>query len=99
MVTISTVTSVVVGLERFTSNTRSVPSVCVTSEILTVGAPSLSVIVPVPLGSVLAVLPEVTVPSTVKVSSGSSVASSILGTVTVTPVLPAGIVTVTIVCV
>ena len=41
--------------------------------IVTLGAPSLSRIVTVPLAVVLLVLPEVTVPSTVKVSSFSSI--------------------------
>ena len=43
----------------------------------------MSVIVPVPLGSVFEVLPLVTVPSKVKFSTGSSVVSSVVGTVTV----------------
>ena len=52
-----------------------------------------------PLGSVLLVLPLVTVPSTVKVSSTSSIVSSVVGIVTFTLVLPAGIVTVVVVSV
>ena len=55
--------------------------------------------VTVPLGSVFAVLPLVTVPSTVKVSSTSSIVSSVVGIVTFTLVLPAGIVTVVVVSV
>ena len=55
--------------------------------------------VTVPLGSVFAVLPLVTVPSTVKVSSISSIVSSVIGMFTSTLVLPAGIVTVVVVSV
>ena len=62
--------------------------------MVTVGVPSSSLIVPVPCGLVLAVLPEVTVPFSVIVSVGSLVVSSTVGTVTVALVLPAGIVTV-----
>ena len=60
-----------------------------TSPIVIVGT-SLSSMVTVPLGSVFAVLPLVTVPSTVKVSSTSSIVSSVVGIVTFTLVLPAG---------
>ncbi len=50
------------------------------------GAGASSVIVPVPLGSVFVVFPEVTFPFTVNVSVGSPTTSPILGTITVTPV-------------
>ncbi|CAM3859814.1 hypothetical protein FLGE108171_16105 [Flavobacterium gelidilacus] len=70
-----------------------------TLPIVTVGAPSLSIIVTVPLVVVLLVLPDVTVPPTVKVSSSSSIASSNIGITTSTVVCPAGIVTVMIVVV
>ena len=62
-------------------------------------ATSLSVMVTVPLGSVLLVFPLVTVPLTVKSSSNSSIKSSRIGIDTLTLVCPAGIVAVTVVLV
>ena len=57
------------GSSRLTAKTASTPSTTVTSEMLNVGAsPSLSVIVPVPLAVVFAVVPEVTSPFKVKFS-------------------------------
>ena len=98
VVTISTTVSSVLAISMLTGTTASPPSVTVTSPIVTVGT-SLSSMVTVPLGSVFAVLPLVTVPSTVKVSSTSSIVSSVVGIVTFTLVLPAGIVTVVVVSV
>ena len=74
------------------------PSSTVTSPMVTVTV-SLSWMVTVPLGSVLLVLPLVTVPPTVNVSSNSSIVSSKIGILTSTLVLPAGIVTVVVVVV
>ncbi|CAD0000384.1 hypothetical protein FLACHUCJ7_00004 [Flavobacterium chungangense] len=61
---------------------------------VTVGTPLLSVMVPVPLAVELVVFPLVTVAAIVKVSLGSLIASTVVGTFTVIFVLPAGIVTV-----
>ena len=82
-----------------TVNTALDPSLTVGLLTLAVGVASLSVIVAVPLAVVFAVLPEVTVASRVKLSEGSSVESSVVGTLTVTPVCPAGMVTVVVVVV
>ena len=73
-----------------------VPSFADASPIVTTGAPVASVIVPVAIIGVLplVVVPEVTVVVTVKVSLPSDIASSVVGTFTVTDVCPAGIVTV-----
>ena len=80
-----------------TVNTALDPSLTVGLLMLAVGVASLSVIVAVPVAVVLLVLPEVTVASNVKLSDGSSVASSVVGTLTVTLVCPAGMVTVVMV--
>ena len=64
--------------------------------IVNVGTGSLSTIVLVPEAEVFNVLPEVTVPLNVKVSFNSSIESSMVGTLTVAVVCPAGIVTVTV---
>ena len=80
-----------------TVNTALDPSLTVGLLMLAVGVASLSVIVAVPVAVVLLVLPEVTVASKVKFSDGSSVESSIVGTLTVTLVCPAGMVTVVMV--
>ena len=77
VVTISTTVSSVLAISMLTGTTASPPSVTVTSPIVTVGT-SLSSMVTVPLGLVLLVLPLVTVPSTVKVSSTSSIVSSVV---------------------
>ena len=84
-----TTVSVADGVERFTSNTKSDPSVSLASEI-EIPAVSSSTIVPVPSS----VLPLGIVAVTVNCSSPSSIRSSVVGTVTVIPVEPAGIVTV-----
>jgi hypothetical protein len=64
---------------------------------VTVGAGRNSDIVPIPIGVILSVLPEVTVPFKAKVSGPSKIASTNAGTFTVVePVIaPAGIVIVT----
>ena len=82
-----------------TVNTAKPPSVTVGLLMLTVGVASLSLMVAVPIAAVLLVLPEVTVPFKVKVSADSSILSSVVGTLTVTEVCPAGMVTVVVVAV
>ena len=99
VVTTSTTVSTELGTSIDTVNTAGLPSVTLGLLMLTVGVASLSVIVAVPTGVVLAVLPEVTVPFKVKFSTGSSVVSSVVGTLTVTLVAPAGMVTVCVVAV
>ena len=84
---------------KLTVNTAAVPSFTLGFEILTVGCALTSLIVAVPLAVVLAVAPEVTVPFKVKFSDGSLMASVNVGTLTVTLVLPAGMVTVVVVVV
>ncbi len=68
------------------SPTAPVPPTAAVFTIEISGAGASSVIVPVPVGSVFVVFPEVTFPFTVNVSVGSPITSSVLGTVTVTPV-------------
>ena len=87
------------GLLKLTVKTATLPSVTVGLLMLTVGFESLSVIVPVPTAVVLAVFVEVTVAPNVKFSVGSAVVSSVVGTLTVTLVAPAGMVTVVVVVV
>ncbi len=91
LITVSTelTTSILTGMV-----TVPAPSLIVTFPIVATGVASLSVMVTVPVGLVLMVLPLVTVPFTVNVSAGSSIVSSKIGTVTFTVVCPAGIVTV-----
>ena len=48
--------------DKLTVKVAILPSFTVTSDISTVGGPSLSIIVASPLAVVLAVVPEVTVP-------------------------------------
>ena len=100
-VTVVTFTTVFTELMplRVTVNTAGLTSATVTLSIVTVGIAFVSVIVPVPVALVLLVLPEVTVPLNVKVSLGSLIASILVGTLTVTLVCPAGIVTVVVVTV
>ena len=73
-----------------------VPSLAAASPMVTTGAPVASVIVPVAIIGVepLVVVPAVTVVVTVKVSLPSEIASTVVGTFTVTDVCPAGMVTV-----
>jgi hypothetical protein len=85
------------GLLKLTVKTAAVPSVTVTLLMLTVGATSSSLMVAVPVAAVLAVFVEVTVPLSVKFSVGSFVKSWVVGTITVTLVCPAGMVTVVVV--
>ena len=87
------VVATLLGLLKVTVNTAVVPSTMVTSPMLTVGSASLSVIVAMPVAVLLLVLVELTVAPNVKVSVGSLVVSSIVGTLTVTLVAPAGMVT------
>jgi len=68
-------------------------------KILNYSFSSLSLIVAVPIAVVLLVLPEVTVAFNVKLSDGSSMVSSVVGTLTVMLVCTAGIVTVVVVAV
>ena len=71
------------------------PSAAVGLLMVSVGKVAvLSVIVPVPLGLVLTVLPLVTVPDSVNVSLPSVKVSAVVGTFTITEVCPAGMVTV-----
>nr|WP_055448251.1 hypothetical protein [Lacinutrix mariniflava] len=65
---------------------------------MVVATGSLSVIVTVPSAGSVA-FPLVTVPSTVNVSVGSPIVSSVIGIITSTLVCPAGIVTVVVVVV
>ena len=98
VVTFTTVSTELMPL-RVTVNTAAVPSATVGLLIVTVGSAFVSVMVAVPVALVLLVLPEVTVPLNVKVSLGSLMASVLVGTLTVTLVCPAGIVTVVVVVV
>ncbi len=83
------------GLDSDTVNSRSSPSVALASETVTTGAVSSSRIVPVPVSEVLPIGDEEPVTPSVIVSSGSSIVSSIVGTVMVAVVSPASKVTVT----
>ena len=87
------VVATLLGLLKVTVNTAVVPSTMVTSPMLTVGSASLSVIVAMPVAVLLLVLVELTVAPNVKVSVGSLVVSCVVGTLTVTLVAPAGMVT------
>ena len=100
-VTVVTFTTVFTELMplRVTVNTAVVPSATVGLLMVTVGVALVSLMVAVPVALVLLVLPEVTVPLNVKVSLGSLMASVLVGTLTVTLVCPAGIVTVVVVVV
>ena len=94
-----TTVGVKLGVDKLTVNTAVTPSTTVTSSIDTVGGALESLIVAVPTGAVFNVLPEVTVPFKVKVSGVSFNTSVNVGTLTVTLVCPAGIVTVVVVVV
>ena len=85
---IVTFVSVLLGVDKFTSNVNGVPSVAFVSFTLIV-AVSSSMIVPVPVS----LLPGIEA-VIVNVSSVSDIESSVELTSTVTPVEPAGIVTV-----
>ena len=98
VVTFTTVSTELMPL-RVTVNTAVVHSATVGLLMVTVGSAFVSVMVAVPVALVLLVLPEVTVPPNVKVSLGSLMASVLVGTLTVTLVCPAGMVTVVVVVV
>ena len=98
VVTLITV-GTLLGLLIDTTKLAILPSKTVGLLMLTVGCGSLSIIVPVPTALVLAVFVLVTVPFNVNVSVGSFVVSCVVGTVTVTLVCPAGMVTVCVVVV
>ena len=93
-------TSITVSTElaplKLTVKTASTPSFTDGLEMLTVGRALISLMVAVPLAVVLAVDPAVPVPVKVKFSDGSLMASVNVGTLTVTLVLPAGMVTVVV---
>ena len=93
------VVSVLEGTLKVIGKLMPVPSTLLASPMVTIGTPVASVIVPVPVAVGLLVLPEVTVPVTVKVSSASDRPSTVVGTFTVTVVCPAGMVTVMVVVV
>ena len=99
MVVTLIVVGTLLGLLRLTINTAGLPSTVVIFEMVTVGAASLSVMVPVPVAVVLLVLADVTFIDKVNVSVVSAVVSFVVGTVTVTLVAPAGMVTVVVVVV
>ncbi len=80
------------GFDIETFTIAILPSTIITSSIVNVGTPSSSMIVPIALSVTLLVLPEVTVPFSKNVSSGSSVKSTVVGTFTVVVNCPAGIV-------
>ena len=82
------------GLDNETTKIAFCPSFTIGLLMLIVGVGSLSIIVLVPLVVTVLVLVEVTVPDKVNVSFSSSIKSSIVGTLTVAVVCPAGIVTV-----
>ncbi|MMZ64553.1 hypothetical protein D1872_268930 [compost metagenome] len=94
LVVIVTLVSLADGVERFTSKLSASPSVALASET-EIAAVSLSIMVPVPVS----LLPLGRLAAIVKVSLFSSIVSSVLGTLTVVPVLPAGMVTVVLVSV
>ena len=97
-VLISITVSTELGISKLTVTVAlPTPSSTVISLIVTVGVASLSVMVPVPVSLLLVVLPLVTVPDSVIVSVGSSILSSIVVTLTVIDVCPAGMVTVVVV--
>ena len=93
------VVGTLLGFVNVTVKTATLPSTTVGLLMLTVGFRSLSFIVPVPTAIVFAVFVEVTVALNVKFSVGSFVVSSVVGTLTVTLVAPAGMVTVVVVVV
>ena len=93
------VVGTLLGFVNVTVKTATLPSTTVGLLMLTVGFGSLSFIVPVPTAVVFAVFVEVTVAPNVKFSVGSFVVSSVVGTLTVTLVAPAGMVTVVVVVV
>ena len=95
MITVGTL----LGLLNVTTNTAVEPSMAGTVVITNVGFGSLSFIVAVPTAVVFAVFVEVTVAPNVKFSVGSAVVSSVVGTLTVTLVAPAGMVIVVVVVV
>ena len=95
MVTIVNTVSTELGLLNVTTNTAGEPSVGDGLFIVTVGAGSLSMIVPIAVA--VGLLVPVELPVIVNVSFGSSIASSVVGTVTVAVVCPAGIVMVCVV--
>ena len=99
MVVTLIVVGTALGLLRLTINTAGLPSTVLGLEMVTVGAASLSVMVPVPVAVVLLVFVEVTFIDKVNVSVVSAVVSFVVGTVTVTLVAPAGMVTVVVVVV
>ena len=67
--------------------------------MLMVGVAFVSLIVPIAVTGVLLAFPELTVPVTVNVSFGSSIASVFVGTLNVAVVCPANIVTLIVVVV
>ena len=99
VVTISIVVGTELGLLSVITKFAGVPSAAVALAIVTIGVGLLSVIVATPDAVVLLVLVLVTVAFKVKVSLGSSMLSAVVGTVTVTRVAPAGMVTVAVVVV
>ena len=71
------------------------PSFTITLPIVTVGAPSLSVMVPVAVAVIAPTGPVDVVMLTVRVSVGSAIVSSVVGTLAVAVVAPAKKVTTT----
>ena len=87
--------SVADGLLKVTAKLKLPPSVIEASSIVTTGALSSSKIVPIAVSVVAPTVPVVLVIATVNVSSNSSIASCVVGTVAVAVVAPAKNVTVT----
>ena len=82
------------GLVRDTENTRFPPSSTEASPITRSGATSSSTMVPVPVSEVEPAVPVALVAESVRVSSSSSIVSSVVATVNVADVSPGRNVTV-----
>ena len=93
------VVGTLLGVLMFTTNTAVCPSTTVGLLIATTGNGVASVIVPVAVAAVLAVFVLLTFAFSVNVSVPSLMLSTVVGTLTVTLVCPAGIVTVVVVSV
>jgi hypothetical protein len=94
-----TTVGTLLGLLKVTTKVAVVPSSTVGLLMLTTGNGVLSIIVPVPLAVELLVLVDVIVPFNTNVSLPSINPSMVVGTLTVTLVAPAGMVTVVVVVV
>jgi hypothetical protein len=99
VVTTLMIVGTLLGLLKAITKPAVLPSNTVTLPIVTIGNGVVSTITPVALALGLLVLPEIIVPLKVNVSVPSLMLSVCVGTLTVTLVCPAGIVTVVVVVV